>query len=68
VELEAATDQVLGDYLDQLNAGEYEPKWHIAKLAAVSASGKTEAAVNSGLFAVAAHSVSIVRFLNDVQP
>ncbi len=34
VELDAASDEALGDYLDQLNAGDGLPKWHIQKLAA----------------------------------
>lgn len=35
VELEAASDQALGDYLDQLNAGMPSPKWHIRRVAAL---------------------------------
>ncbi len=36
VELEATSDEVLGDYLDQLNAGMPTPKWHIRRVAALS--------------------------------
>ena len=35
VELEATSDEVLGDYLDQLNAGMPAPKWHIRRVAAL---------------------------------
>ena len=34
VELEASSDEVLGDYLDQLNAGMPSPRWHIWRVAA----------------------------------
>lgn len=33
VELEAASDEVLVDYVDQLNAGLPNPKWHIRRVA-----------------------------------
>ena len=33
VELDAASDAVLGDYVDQLNAGMPSPKWHIRRVA-----------------------------------
>ncbi len=33
VELEAASDEVLVDYVDQLNAGMPNPKWHIRRVA-----------------------------------
>ena len=36
VELEATSDDVLGDYLDQLNAGMPTPKWHIRRVAALA--------------------------------
>ena len=36
VELEAASDAVLGDYLDQLNAGMPAPRWHIKRVTALA--------------------------------
>lgn len=33
VELDASSDAVLGDYVDQLNAGMPLPKWHIRRIA-----------------------------------
>ena len=36
VELDAASDGALEDYVDQLNAGDGAPRWHIQKLAARS--------------------------------
>jgi len=68
VELDAANDGALGDYLDRLNAGQDVPKWHIAKLAAASTGQRTDATVNRGSFAEAGHSVSIVRTLKSAQP
>ena len=35
VELDAVSDAVLNDYLDQLNAGQPEPKWHIWRISAL---------------------------------
>ena len=35
VELEAVNDMVLGDYLDQLNAGMPAAKWHIQRVSAL---------------------------------
>lgn len=37
VELDASSDAVLGDYLDQLNAGMQSPKWHIRRVASRTA-------------------------------
>ena len=54
VELDAANDAALGDYLDQLNAGNESQKWHIQKLTA-STSSSVQVRI--------AHSVSIVRRL-----
>ena len=36
VELEATNDEILGDYLDQLNAGMPTPRWHIQRIATAS--------------------------------
>lgn len=36
VELDASSDAVLGDYVDQLNAGLPSPKWHIRRVASRS--------------------------------
>ena len=63
VELDAASDDALGDYLDQLNAGEELPKWHIVKLAAIATEARTGGAVNPASSAVIGHAVSIARLL-----
>ncbi len=62
VELDAASDAALGDYLDQLNAGEEPQKWHIQKLVeATNEARPSPASMNSSFQANSGHSVSIVR-------
>ena len=67
VELDAASDGALGDYLDQLNAGQEPPKWNILKLAAGARTAR--AAGGEGIGAQAdLQSVSLVRVLQAAQP
>jgi len=64
VELDAVSDAALGDYLDQLNAGDEPQKWHIQKLAAPTNETRANAgSTSSGFQASSGHSVSIVRAL-----
>ncbi len=63
VELDAASDDALGDYLDQLNAGDEVPEWHIVSLVAPIKAARTDAAANLGLPVAPGHSVSIARRL-----
>ncbi len=64
VELDAASDEALGDYLDQLNAGDRLPKWHIQKLAARAGEARLSAAPSIGGSQVGeGHSVFIARSL-----
>jgi hypothetical protein len=64
VELDAANDEALGDYLDQLNAGDAPPKWHIQKLAALSNESRSSGApATAGSQGASGHSVSIARSL-----
>lgn len=62
VELEAASDKVLGDYLDQLNAGMPVSKWHIKRVGALT---EAKASMASGLpvekAAVATRSATVAR-------
>jgi len=44
VELQADDDRVLGEYLDQLNAGMTTPLWHIDRLSAVQAVARPQSA------------------------
>jgi hypothetical protein len=62
VELEAASDEVLGGYLDQLNAGMSTPTWHIRRVAALNeAQFSTAGATSSGNVTGATRSVTIAR-------
>ena len=62
VELEAVSDEVLGDYLDQLNAGMPAPKWHIKRVAAFGdAPTSTAGAVPGDNAARATRSATIAR-------
>lgn len=62
VEFDAATDDALGDYLDQLNAGDSPPKWHIQKLAAPTNQARVDrAAVGAAAAATDGHVVGIAR-------
>lgn len=62
VELEATNDEVLGDYLDQLNAGMPTPKWHIRRVAALGdAPLPTTGAVPGGIATGAIRSATIAR-------
>jgi len=62
VELDAASDAALGDYLDQLNAGDEPQKWHIQKLAAPTNDARSNAtSMGSGFQVGGGHSVSIAR-------
>ena len=64
VELDAASDEALGDYLDQLNAGDGPQKWHIQKLAAETNDARANgASISGGSQVTSAHSVSIARGL-----
>ena len=64
VELDSASDQALGDYLDQLNAGDGPPKWHIQKLASLGSEARSGGASgNPGSQMIEGHSVVIVRAL-----
>ncbi len=63
VELDAASDDALGDYLDQLNAGEQVPKWHIVKLAASARTTPTDEAFKATSTIGPGHAVSIARGL-----
>lgn len=64
VELDAASDLALGDYLDQLNAGDGPAKWHIQKLASLGSETRTGgASANPGPQLQEAHSVVISRNL-----
>ena len=60
VELDAATDQALADYLDQLNAGNAPAAWHIQKLAARTGDNRALAGTATRPFAEG-HTVTIVR-------
>ena len=68
VELDAASDDALGDYLDQFNAGEPVPKWHIVKLAAPTKGARTDGVVNLVSPVAPGHSVSIARPLATALP
>ncbi len=62
VELEATSDEVLGDYLDQLNAGMPTPKWHIRRVAALGDSqSSTPGVAPIGNSASATRSATIAR-------
>ena len=62
VELDAANDAALGDYLDQLNAGDEPQKWHIQKLTVPTNEARSNAASTSSSVQVRdVHSVSIAR-------
>jgi hypothetical protein len=62
VELEATSDEVLGDYLDQLNAGMPTPKWHIRRVAALGDAQLSPAAPAPGSIpAGATRSATIAR-------
>lgn len=62
IELDAVSEAVVGDYLDQLNAGEEVPKWHIMKLAAGAKGARPEGV--AGLSPPGdPYSVSVVRLL-----
>jgi hypothetical protein len=64
VELDAASDEALGDYLDQLNAGDEPQKWHIQKLAAPTNETRSNAtSMGAGIQPNSAHSVGIARRL-----
>ncbi len=64
VELDAASDEALGDYLDQLNAGDGLPKWRIQKLAARTGEARLSAApASGGSQANEGHAVFIARGL-----
>lgn len=49
VELDAVSDEALGDYLDQLNAGEGPTKWHIQRLASQTGERRVDAAAANGI-------------------
>ncbi len=62
VELDAASDGALEDYVDQLNAGDGAPRWHIQKLAARSGEMRTSVgSVTAGTENAQGHSVFISR-------
>ncbi len=64
VELDAASDAAIGDYLDQLNAGNEPQKWHIQKLAApTNEARRNPDSMSSGIQGSNGHSVSITRRL-----
>ena len=64
MELDAASDDALGDYLDQLNAGKEVLKWHIVTLAAPTKGSRADGAVNLASSVAAGHSVSVARSLS----
>jgi hypothetical protein len=62
VELEATSDEVLGDYLDQLNAGMPTPRWHIRRVAALGDTPSSTPGAGPGEKATAAtRSATIAR-------
>ena len=64
VELEAASERALGDYLDQLNAGDGAPRWHIQRLASLTSELRLSAGpTSSGFENSEGHSVFIARGL-----
>lgn len=62
VELDAVNDAALGDYLDQLNAGDEPQKWHIQKITARTNEARSNTASTSSSVQVRdVLSVSIAR-------
>ncbi|MDP9124049.1 MAG: hypothetical protein M3N82_05545 [Pseudomonadota bacterium] len=64
IELDAASDEALDDYLDQLNAGNEPQKWHIQKLAATKNEARANApSMSAGFQTSGSHAVTIARRL-----
>jgi type II secretory pathway component PulL len=64
VELDAANDEALGDYLDQLNSGDGPARWHIQKLAERTGQAQLSAsAIEAGAQTIEGHTVFIARGL-----
>ncbi len=61
VELEATSDEVLGDYLDQLNAGMPTPRWQIRRVAALGDTQLSAAGAVPGSTGGATRSATIAR-------
>jgi hypothetical protein len=63
VELDAASDAALGDYLDQLNAGQPVPVWHIQRLSALVGEPRPGAALATAAGQGEGHAAFIARSL-----